>query len=150
VSVDDDEIRFTLDHEVPFRPLAGDPIVVRVTSITVSRRVELTGDVDLTTWKRAFDAGCFHLDDEDPLPDEDPAAPVTTELRLRPRVAAMFADEMALTESLLTDDDSPLRCTEAWLATTAVQRSAVPGDPDAFIDIGIRTRWAAPMFPGTT
>ena len=135
----DDDVRFTFEHPTTFRTLGTGEVEVRVLGLAVSATVHLDGEVDLAGWERLFDAGCFHLDDQPAPLGFEPDRPVHLVLRLRSRVAAAFDDADALLESFLSDDGSPLRHTEAWIAVEATQRFDVPDVDGGWTEIGLRT-----------
>lgn len=139
---DDEDVRFTFDHGLVLRTLGTGTVEVRASEVQVDREVRLRATVDVVGWERLYDAGCFHLDDEPAPVGFDADHPVAIELRLRSRVGAAFGDPESLLKSLLNDPMSPLRHTEAWYATEAIQRLAVPGEDGAWVEIGIRTSFA--------
>ncbi len=65
---------------------------------------------------------------------------------LRGQISAeYYADAEALYQEMFTDDESPLCHTEAWLLLEAMQKTEVPGQPEATASFGIRTGWGDPL-----
>lgn len=141
---DDEFVRFSFDHPILFRTPDGGEAVLQATSMLWDDAVLLTATVALADWERLFAAGAFHLEGEPAPVGFEEGRPVRLELRLRERFAALVEDPEALLRDLLSDETYPLRQSEAWEATEAMQRLPVPGMDDAWTEIGIRTRFADP------
>ena len=141
----DEDIQFTLDYTASFATFGAGPIDVRILVVNVSDDVVLSGEVDLETWWRAYNAGAFHLDDEEEPAGWEPGYPVQLVLRLRDPLTRRFDDAEPLLEELVSDESSPLRHSEAWVALEATQEVPVPDMPDATASVGIRTSWADPL-----
>lgn len=140
----DDDVRFSFDHPITFRTPDGGEAELHATSMLLDDEVRLTATVALADWERLFAAGAFHLDGEPAPVGFEEGRTVRLELRLRAKFAALVEDPEALLHDLLTDDTYPLRQSEAWEATEAMQRLPIPGMDDAWTEIGIRTRFAHP------
>jgi hypothetical protein len=143
--MDEDDVRFTLDYPVTLRSLTADLIEVRVLLIDAGRKVDLRGQISLATAQRVFETGAFHVDEADDPPGWDDDAPIDIILRLRKPFLKRYADAEALYEEFFTDEESPLRYTEAWLLLEAMQKTAVPGQPEATVSFGVRTDWGDPL-----
>jgi len=141
---------------VAFTPLWGEAIAAvlrRVSEDDEALFAEIV--VSGPTFVRVVASESFGLMDEvldlgDPR-QLDPRQPVRLTLRLRRGtyvfVAGHSDDDMPVVVArALADAEHPfagvLARTEAWLVCTATQTVAVPGDPDAVAEIGMRTGWA--------
>lgn len=140
-----DGAHYGLDHVVSFETLATGPVGVRISAIDIVESVTVTGEVDATTWETIRRGGCFHLDGQESPAGFEADQPVQLTLRLRAPVADRYRDPDEMLRELLSEPDSPLRHSEAWLATEVMQEVAVPGVPDASAQVGIRTVWADPL-----
>lgn len=144
--MDEDDVRFTLEHTLELRSLAAGLIEVRVQTIDAGRKVELRGQITPETSQRIFATGAFHVDEADDPPGWESDTPIDIILRLRAPLVKLYTDAEELYNELFTDDESPLRHTEAWLLLEAMQEVEVPGQPDATASFGVRTDWADPIF----
>ncbi len=144
--MEDDDVRFTLDYVLELRSLAAGLIEIRVQIIDVGRIVELRGQITPETSQRIFETGTFHVDEADDPPAWDMDKSIDIVLRLRKPLVKMYSSAEGLYNELFTDEESPLRHTEAWLLLEAMQDVEVPGQPDATASFGVRTDWADPLF----
>ncbi|MBE2199150.1 MAG: hypothetical protein IAE79_11100 [Anaerolinea sp.] len=143
--MDKDDVRFTLDYTVTLRSLAAGLIEVRVLILDAGRNVDLRGQISAATAQRVLETGAFHVDEVDSPPGWDSDTPVDIILRLRKPFLKHYADAEALYHEMFTDDESPLRHTEAWLLLEALQKTEVPDQPEATVSFGIRTDWGDPL-----
>ena len=143
--MNDETLHASLDHVLAFQTLGAGEVDLRVRTIEVGDDVVLEGELDLASWERVYRAGAFHLDGEQAPAELVGDRPVRIALRLREALARRWEDAQALLEELLTDAASPLRHSEAWLATAILQSQTVPDVPDAVLEVGVRTSWARPF-----
>lgn len=140
------DVEFALDRVIPMETLMGETVSVHIHTVEISDDVVVTGEVDLPTWQRAYASGCFHLDEEEAPTGFEDGIRIQLTLRLRRPVTARYSSPEALLEEMVDETGSPLRHTEAWLATEVMQQVPLPDMPDASAQVGIRTSWAEPFF----
>lgn len=143
--MDEDDVRFTLDYTVTFRSLMAGLIAVRVLVLDAGRHVDLRGQISAATAQRVLETGAFHVDEVDNPPGWDSDRPVDIVLRLRKPFLKYYADAETLYHEMFSNEESPLRHTEAWLLLEAMQKTEVPDQPGATVSFGIRTDWGDPL-----
>lgn len=145
--------RIAVEAGTSFTPLWGDELRALVHAVWEDDDGDALAEVTVsdTTWARvaAMEAFCS-------LPEAEAVggpeliqrgAPVRLVLRLRDVAAApLRAHGLAPTVAralVKLNLWSPLvRQSEAWLLCSAMQRVPVPGDPEAWAEIGMKTAWA--------
>lgn len=136
-----------------FAPLWGDAMPAFVHAVWEDEGGDVMAEVTVSdaTWGRVVAAEAFCS-----LPEAEEVggpeliregAPVRLVLRLREGALDPLPETgraAAVAQGLATEGRfSPLvRQSEAWLLCTAMQRVPVPGDPDAWAELGMKTAWA--------
>jgi len=134
--------RYELSEPVELGFRCGDKTLpVSVRHMDVTERIALFGAMSVESFLAAIQCDAFHLAGESALPAWDSQKELEVALALDPGVAQSYANTDDIFSSLF-QVDSPLRDAGAWYALEAMQREALPWDPDETVEIGIRTRWA--------
>jgi hypothetical protein len=134
----DDDVRYGFDRTLPLRLPSGETVPVRGQRLTVTAAVVLEAEVAYDDWTRLLASGACALEGVESPPGFDPGRPVHLVMLLQPDAAAPFNEADALAQSLLGDEASPLRASQAWVADEATQRFEVPGVDDGWTEIGWR------------
>lgn len=142
-----------IEAPVAFGPLWGEAIVGMLIGVEEDDDGEIVADVITPPemFARALATESFGLLEEAlrGAPTElDPEQPVRMRLRLRESVAIYLSQQVdevgvAVARALTEEQNlsSVVGQSEAWLLMTATQPEAIPGDPDAFAEVGFATVW---------